>query len=191
MNEKEKDIIGEIMNISMGAGATALATLLMKPVSITAPQVTVVNLEELKNVPEAASMLVKIEYTQGLQGINLMTLKKTDIQVIMSALMGMDMEVDGFDEMTQSAACEVMNQMMGSSSTALSQFFSTPVDISTPQSYIVGERSGLMQYFDVHEDKIVIVRFDLIIKDTLHTSFHCFLTKSIVDAIVQKVEMRR
>lgn len=190
MNEMEKDIIGEIMNISMGAGATALATLLMKPVTITAPEVWVVDLDELVNVPDTESMLVRIEYTVGLEGVNLMTLKKSDIQIIMSALMGMDMQVDEFDEMTQSAACEVMNQMMGSASTALSQFFSTTVDISTPQSHVVGEKSGLMQYFDVHEDKIVIVKFELIIKNTLQTSFHCFLTKSIADAIIARAQNR-
>lgn len=191
MNEMDKDIIGEVMNISMGAGATALATILMKPVTITAPEVTIVDLEELMNVPNAASMLVRIEYTVGLQGVNLMTLKKSDIQIIMSALMGMDMEINEFDEMTQSAACEIMNQMMGSASTALSQFFSTTVDISTPQSHVVGEKSGLMQYFDVHEETIVIVKFELVIKDTLQTEFHCFLTKSIADAIIAKAKAHK
>ena len=39
LSEMETDIIGEVMNISMGAAATAMSTILDKKVSITTPRV--------------------------------------------------------------------------------------------------------------------------------------------------------
>lgn len=188
MTEKDKDIIGEIMNISMGASANALAILLMKTCYITTPDVSVINRSELLNSPDDDTMLVKIRFTKGVDGVNLFSLKKKDMSVIMGALMGMEMEIDEFDEMSSSAACEIMNQMMGASATALSKFFDTVVDISTPESYIVKERSGLVQYFDGEDEQIVCIRFDLQVKGTLETKFMAYLDKSIADKLVERVK---
>lgn len=186
MKDQDKDIIGEVMNISMGAGANALAILLMKTCYITTPNVTVINREELSNSPEDDCMLVKIRFTKGVDGMNLFSLKKKDMSVIMGTMMGMEMEIEEFDEMSSSAACEIMNQMMGSSATALSQFFDTVVDISTPESYVVKERSGLQQYFDLDDDVIVCVEFKLMIRNTLETTFKVYLDQSIADKLVEK-----
>ena len=43
----EIDAIGEILNISLGASATAVSTMLNTRVDITTPQVSVVSREEL------------------------------------------------------------------------------------------------------------------------------------------------
>ena len=47
-NEMEIDAIGEIMNISLGASATAVSTLLGTKVDITTPTVTVQTREEFE-----------------------------------------------------------------------------------------------------------------------------------------------
>ena len=51
--------------------------------------------------------------------------------------MGVEIADDEFelDEMNLSAVCEVMNQMMGASATALSEFLNKTVNISTPVSF--------------------------------------------------------
>lgn len=53
-----------------------------------------------------------------------MLLKRHDVRVIVEMLMGIPMTDEEFElnEMNISAVCEVMNQMMGASSTALSEF---------------------------------------------------------------------
>ena len=191
MTEKELDIIGEIMNISMGAGANALATLLMKTCYITTPDVQILHYDDLATLPSTDTMGVKIHYTKGVDGVNLFLLKKQDMSVIMGALMGMEMEVFEFDEMTSSAACEIMNQMMGSSATSLSQFFDTVVDISTPEAFVLAEREGLSQYFETAKDEeIICVRFVLTIRDTLETDFMVYLNESIARSLLDKVEKK-
>lgn len=192
MNEQERDIIGEIMNISMGAGANALAILLMKPCIITTPQVDVIHYDELTKEPDDDVMLVRIHYTKGVDGVNIFTLKKSDMSVIMGALMGMEMEIQEFDEMTSSAACEIMNQMMGASATALAEFFDTMVDISTPTAHVVKEREGLLQYFNLRGDgDIVRIKFTLDIKDTLTTTFMVYLDDSIAYSLIERANKKR
>ena len=41
LTEMEADIIGEVMNISMGSAATAMSSILDQKVSITTPRVSV------------------------------------------------------------------------------------------------------------------------------------------------------
>lgn len=88
--------------------------------------------EELKPV-----IGVEITYISGLEGKNIMLLKRGDVKLIVELLMGVEIADDEFelDEMNLSAVCEVMNQMMGASATALSEFLNKTVNISTPVSF--------------------------------------------------------
>ena len=117
LTPEELDTIGEIMNISIGASATALSTMLEKQVTITAPeteqeQFSVIDCSDLE-----PAVIVKINYVEGIKGVNVMMFKRSDMQIIVDLLMGNDEPVPAedfvFDEMSLSAASEVMNQMMG------------------------------------------------------------------------------
>ena len=140
-NEMEIDAIGEIMNISLGASATAVSTLLGTKVDITTPTVTVQTREEFEFKRLEPAIGVEIAYVEGLDGRNVMMFRREDVRVIVSTLMGTDLSDDSFglDEIHISAICEIMNQMMGASATALSEFLGFTVNISTPKSFDVGE----------------------------------------------------
>ena len=138
-SKMEIDAIGEILNISLGASATAVSTMLSTRVDITTPIVKVVKKEEFKMDRVEPAVCVEITYVEGLEGKNIMLLKRHDVKVIVEMMMGMEMSDEDFqmDEITISAVCEVMNQMMGSSATALSEFLNKVVNISTPISFEV------------------------------------------------------
>lgn len=76
LTEEEKDILGEIGNISFGTSATTLYTLLRNKVTITTPKVSVLSWEELKKEFNIPYVGVEVEYTEGLKGHNLLILKK-------------------------------------------------------------------------------------------------------------------
>lgn len=142
LSEMQLDAIGEIMNISMGSAATAVSELLNAKVWITTPKVTVIQASELNYDRLEPAICVKIEYIKGLSGSNLMILKQDDVQLILNQLMGKPPVISPdfeFDELNISAVSEVMNQMMGASSTALSEFLGMGIDISTPTPYILSE----------------------------------------------------
>ena len=135
----EIDAVGEILNISLGASATAVSTMLNTRVDITTPVVNVVRKDEFKMDRVEPAIGVEITYISGLEGSNVMLLKRHDVRVIVEMLMGIPMTDEEFElnEMNISAVCEVMNQMMGASSTALSEFLGKVVNISTPISFEV------------------------------------------------------
>ena len=151
-NEMEIDAIGEIMNISLGASATAVSTLLGATVNITTPVVKVASSNEFEFHKLEPAVGVEIAYVEGIEGSNIMMFSRNDVRIIVGMLMGMEIPEEDFelDEINRSAICEVMNQMMGSSATALSEFLGMTVNISTPVSFEVeDEQTFKDKYFQI------------------------------------------
>ncbi len=172
-NEMEIDAIGEIMNISLGASATAVSTLLGTKVDITTPVVRVQTREEFEFKRLEPAIGVEIAYVEGLDGRNVMMFRKEDVRIIVGTLMGEIPTDEAFemDEIYVSAICEIMNQMMGASATALSEFLGFTVNISTPQSFDIGEPEEFKDKYFPDEEGMVVVRFRLEIEEKLNSEF--------------------
>lgn len=173
-NAMELDAIGEMMNISLGSSATAVSNILNHRVDITTPTVSVVSVDEFSLGDLEPAIGVEIKYVSGLEGSNIMLLKRKDVKMIVDILMGTETPDEEFkmDELTVSAVCEVMNQMMGASSTALSDFLGRPVNISTPESYTLDDLDKFKKdHFQSHDGLLVVVRFKLGIEDILESEF--------------------
>lgn len=178
MNEKilsmmEIDAIGEILNISLGASATAVSTMLDARVDITTPVVRVVKKEDFSFSRLKPAIGVEISYIEGLSGKNVMLLKRGDVKVIVEMLMGVTYTDEEFElnEMNISAISEVMNQMMGASATALSELFGRTVNISTPHSFEVSGEEEFKEKYFVTEDPMVVIGFSLSIDDKMKSEF--------------------
>ncbi len=139
LSESEKDAIGEVANISMGTSATTLYSLVNRRVDITTPQVHIVTWEELINMYDRPCVFIKINYTNGLDGSNILILKELDVKIITDLMMGGDgTNTSGeLGELHLSAISEAMNQMMGSSATSLSSMLGRKIDISPPEASLI------------------------------------------------------
>lgn len=173
-NPMEIDAIGEIMNISLGSSATAVSNMLDHRVDITTPTVSVVAVDDftLGNLEPAIG--IEIKYVSGLEGSNIMLLKRNDVKTIVEILMGTTIDDSEFElnELTVSAVCEVMNQMMGAASTALSDFLGRPVNISTPQSFTLDDLDQFKkEHFQYANGMLVVVQFMLSIENVLKSEF--------------------
>ena len=191
LNSLEIDTIGEILNISMGSAATAVSTLLGKAVNISTPTVEVRNFSSMDYAGLEPAVLVKINYVEGLSGSNVIIFRQRDMQVILNLLMGNDEPPSDdfvFDELSMSAACEVMNQMMGASATALSEFLGMVVNISTPEANVVDSDSTYRDAVGVQEgDEIISVSFQMSIADVMDTNFASIMDCSLAKEMVQNV----
>lgn len=190
LSELQLDAIGEIMNISMGSAATAVSELLNAKVWITTPKVTVVQASELNYDRLEPAICVKIEYIKGLSGSNLMILKQDDVQLILNQLMGKPPVISPdfeFDELNISAVSEVMNQMMGASSTALSEFLGMGIDISTPTPYILSEVNiaDLQNYEQT--DMVAAINFDLTIDGVIKSEFISVLNIDLAATLADRM----
>lgn len=134
LSEQQIDTIGEVANISMGSAATTLFSLVNQKVEISTPVVTETNWEDLASNYDNSCVVVRIGYTKGLDGSNILVLKEDDVKVITDLMMGGDgTNIDGeISDLHLSAISEAMNQMMGASATSLSSMLNKMVDISPP-----------------------------------------------------------
>ena len=172
-NEMELDAIGEIMNISLGASATAVSTMLSTIVNITTPIASVLRKDEFEFKRLEPAIGVEIDYVEGLEGKNIMMFRREDVRIIVNTMMGEETSSEDFelDELHISAICEVMNQMMGASATALSEFLGMIVNISTPKSFEIGEPEDFKDKYFTDEDGMVVVRFRLEIEGKMESEF--------------------
>ena len=186
-NEMEIDAIGEIMNISLGASATAVSTLLGATVNITTPVVKVASSNEFEFHKLEPAVGVEIAYVEGIEGSNVMMFSRNDVRIIVGMLMGMEIPEEDFelDEINRSAICEVMNQMMGSSATALSEFLGMTVNISTPVSFEVeDEQTFKDKYFPTVENRVV-VRFALEVEGKLNSEFLNIMPEGLAKRLLE------
>ena len=191
LTNEEIDAIGEVLNISMGSAATAISTLLDKQVIITTPKVEMQKFEAVNYTHLEPAILVKIEYVEGISGSNVMIFRQSDMQVILNLLMGNeDPPSDDFvfDELSMSAACEVMNQMMGAAATALSEFLSKVVNISTPVASVIDSDENYYQSLGADEgSEIVSISFHISIEGVMDSDFSSIMSCELVKDIVTSV----
>ena len=119
-----------------------------------------------------------------------MVLRQDDVQLILNQLMGMPLVVSKdfeFDELNISAVSEVMNQMMGASATALSDFLGVSIDISTPTPYILDKTSlSEVQEFN-SDDEVVAINFDLTIDGVIKSEFKSIMSVELAKYIAGKM----
>ncbi len=167
LSDVEKDLLGEIGNISMGSASTALSTILGQMVNITTPIVSVTRLKDLKEDFQVPNIALEVKYTSGIVGENLLVMRVPDATVIANLMMGGDGNVaEGSGELSEievSAVSEAMNQMIGSAATSMATMFMREVNISPPVSKVWSDLTAPLSD-NISDDEIVVkVSFSLTI----------------------------
>jgi flagellar motor switch protein FliN/FliY len=188
LDPQEIDALGEIGNISMGTSATTLFTLLGQKVTITTPTVSVNTWTDISREYSDSFVGVKVEYTNGLIGTNLLIMKEADVKVITDLMMGGDgSNTDGsLTELHLSAISEAMNQMVGSSSTSMSSMFDKRIDISPPKAFIFNA-DNFRQNMGIDEEKVVKVSFKMIIGDLVDSEIMQIIPLSFAKKMVDNL----
>ncbi|MBU5483080.1 flagellar motor switch phosphatase FliY [Clostridium sp. MSJ-11] len=164
LTDLDKDLLGEIGNISMGSASTALSTIINQQVNITTPVVTVTTLSDLKDTFEVPNVALEVKYTSGIVGENLLVMKVTDAAVVANLMMGGDGKLENatsLSELEESAVSEAMNQMIGSAATSMATMFGREVNISPPVSRIWDDLTSPLSNQLSEDEPIVKVSFSL------------------------------
>ena len=173
LSDAQKDAIGEIANISMGTAATTLFSLVNHKVEISTPVVSYGTWDDIVQEYEKPCVFIRIAYTVGLDGSNILVLREHDVKVITDLMMGGDgTNTDGeLGELHLSAISEAMNQMMGSAATSLSSMLNRKIDISPPNATVINLQE------DIDEAEIARRRgddfeLDLVLRNNITTGEH-------------------
>ena len=174
LTQQQKDVLGEIANISMGNAATTLSMMVNRRVDITTPRVEIINRSEALDDYEKTCIFVQIHYIKGLTGNNVFILKQQDVLCMTDLMMGGDgTNMEGeVTELHLSAASEAMNQMMGTSATSMASMLGIPVDISTPDINRIDVESVKMfeKMFETEQEKFVKIAFRMEIGDLIDST---------------------
>ncbi|HWJ80386.1 MAG TPA: flagellar motor switch phosphatase FliY [Niallia sp.] len=188
LSDLEKDTLGEIGNISFGSSATALSTLLNQKVDITTPSVSVVQQSKLGEEFPHPYVAIRVNYTEGFSGMNLLVIKQSDAAVIADLMLGGDgltQKEEILNEIQFSAVQEAMNQMMGSAATSMSTIFAKRVDISPPSIDILDFNGGEGTDNIPNDDIFVKISFRIKIGDLIDSNIMQLLQISFAKSLVE------
>lgn len=191
----EEDTLGEIGNISFGSSATALSMLLNQKVEITTPLVSLIASEKLVEEFPQPYVAIKVEYTEGFIGSNLLVIKHLDAAIIADLMLGGDglSPANDLSEIHLSAVQEAMNQMMGSAATSMSTVFNKRVDISPPSIEIIDLPEGAGHDVLPKDDLLVKVSFRLkighLIDSYIMQLLPAHFARSLVDELLDQTSV--
>lgn len=197
LTSQEKDALGEIGNISMGTSATTLFTLLSQKVTITTPNVTLATWEDLSKNYSSQYVAVKVEYTDGLVGSNLLILKQDDVKIITDLMMGGEgVKIEGeLTDLHLSAISEAMNQMIGSSATSMSSMFSKRIDISPPKAYVISFDSSDPYGEFKPDEQLVKIAFKMVVGNLIDSEIMQLLpirfAKELVTSLLNSSDVKQ
>lgn len=188
----EIDALGEIGNICMGTSATTMNMLLNRKVTITTPQVSLFQPEDEVSVYRCPAIAVNVEFVEGLHGKNVLILQDYDAALITDLLMGGDgtgVDPDNITltEMHLSAVSEVMNQMIGSAATAMSNMMGEGINISPPKVAEMEAGENVDKYLD-GATPVVKVSFDMeiegLLKSKLIQAMSIDMAKELISSLM-------
>jgi len=138
LSQEAIEQLSEVAKLSLGATSSVVQMLLNKPVEFNLEQLRVVDYSTLSSEGGSDEFIIaKIAYVEGFDGNSYLMLKKQIAAIIGDLMMGQDGSNAQFQDMHKSAVGEMMNQMMGKTTTTLSEVFKKRVDIAPPQVELV------------------------------------------------------
>ena len=171
LTQQQTDIIGEVGNISMSQAATALSQNLNHKVLITTPRVVCTTFEDIIAESTTPKVVTTVEFKAGLIGTNMLMMDTEDAAVIADLMMGGsgDVQTKELTELELSAVKEVMNQMIGSASTAMATMIGEMIDIHPPKVSVWSKKEDIDEELIPKKETICKIAFNLEVEGILHS----------------------
>lgn len=134
LTDFQTDALKEVGNIGIGHATTSLSQMVNKQVGISLPDLKFIPLLKVPALVKNEDPVIGIvlELKGEAKGFLLLLLSKTTAKMLIKLVLGTADEKKGFDEMETSVLRELGNIMGGTYITALSNFLSISIGLSTP-----------------------------------------------------------
>lgn len=189
LKESDKDVIGEVGNITMSTAATTLSSIIGKRVAITTPRVSYIPFKEIIEECDIPKIVSRIGFKVGLSGNNLLMMNIQDSAIIADLMMGGD-GTNANEELTElelSAVSEAMNQMIGSASTSMAQMLGKAIDIMPPEVEVWDNKEEIDYQRFIKEEYICKISFHLSVEGLIESDIMQLYTLDTVKDIVNIV----
>lgn len=164
LSDMHLDVLREIGNIGSGNAASALSSMLSKPINIAVPKINILDYNTAVDSlggPENLLVSLLFTMTEEVQGMMIFLLQKDFAHMLLNTLMGCDLQsFNDVGEMELSALKEVGNIMAASYVNAISTLTGLRMNISVPDICIDMAGSILSApaiHFANISDKIIFI----------------------------------
>ncbi len=165
----EREALTRLAEAAISASAEVLSDLVLHTVRVGAPELSTGTWEQMQERFRGPMLVVRVEYVSGVVGSNLLLMEAEDARAIAAMMMAEELtEAVQLDELHLSALAEAMNQMMGTSATALSNLLQRRIEMSPPVTRLrrVGEENeGPLLSDDGEGGALVVLSFPMRIDD--------------------------
>ena len=140
LSREDRDTIGEMTNISMGAAVSTMSALLNQECDLSIPEVAEFNgLSSLKE-PFGGDdkIFISVKYTKGFNASVGFVMRALDAKHVANQMLG-DAGDEGagpLSELQVAGIAEAMNQMMDASATSMSSVIHEAIEVDSPQVHV-------------------------------------------------------
>lgn len=181
-NDMQLDVLREIGNIGAGNAATALSSLLDDRVSISVPELKIIDVSDIANIlggPENEVAGILVNMTNDINGMLLFLLDKEAINQLISVLTYE--KVESFNDISEiglSALKEIGNILSGSYINSISMMTNLDIRLSTPQ-IAVDMVGAILSYpaaeFGIMGDKLLFIEENFLTGDSSSIKSHLLI----------------
>ena len=168
LNEIQFDALKEIGNIGSGHAASALSSMLDRPIDMNVPQINILDYNDVVNNlggPENVLAGILMSLSGDVSGMIMFLIHKPFVKLLLSNLLGMEVADNlDLDDMSQSALNEVGNIIAASYVNAIAELTGLFIEISPPELCVdmVGSVLSLPAiYYANISDKIIFIKDEL------------------------------
>ncbi len=190
LSDADRQTLARIVDISMKKAAESLSLLIKKPAVSDFPTISETTWDNIvkDGIVSSERIVTTVSFIEGLGHDNLMAIKIEDAKAIVDLMLGGNGRVTNgeLDDLKMSAVGEAMNQMMGTSATALAEIFDKKVIISTPQIKIVNAEEQILS--TNKKERMVLVRivFTMTLDEPVSSEFYQIIPVSNALEMIKK-----
>ncbi len=155
-----ENIFNEMIQTYQDAAAGALSSIIRTQITVTQPEASSQALKDVEYMLLEPAIFVKSCLTSQAAGTELLIFRQRDIQIFLNKLMGIDELASPdfvFDEISLSAATEIMNQMVHSATEAMAGYLGNTVKSSDCILTTSEDASGLPEAMGEDPESMVMV----------------------------------
>lgn len=164
LNDIQKDVLREIGNIGSGNAASAISSMIDRPVNISVPKINILDYNDVVEQlggPEVLMVGLMLSMSGDVNGMMMFLLHKDFAHMMINTLLGSNVKDFGeIDDMGKSAIQEVGNIMASSYVNAIASLTGLNINISVPDLCfdMVGSilSAPAIHYANISEDIIFV-----------------------------------
>lgn len=181
LDEMQHDALGEIFNIGVGRAASSLSLIVNDEVLLTAPEVTLVRIDQAAKLLQSAELQQFSSVSQTFSGPfeaqALLVFPEANALEIVRLMVGPHMSIEELAEFEQEAMCEIGNIILNACMSSLADIFRVSFNSTLPL-HRFGNAENLPVLEGDENQMVLLLQVDMVISQQ-HIQGHILFLLSV------------